>query len=99
MAGAELTDSVHPAEVVGSYLDQVIILHLVIVHVIVSILFILTANVVHIKLFVDLRDDQIKDRDDVGRIVLNLLVKVLIKLEDVIAVNVQHISIEFTHFL
>ena len=99
MAGAKLTDSVHPAEVVGSYLDQVVILHLVIVHVVVRVLLILPANVVHIQLFVDLRDDQIKDRDDVGRIVLNLLVKVLIKLEDVIAVNVQHISIKFTHFL
>ena len=99
MTGAKLADSVHPAEVVGSHLDQVVILHLVIVHVVVCILFILPANVVHIQLFVDLRDDQIKDRDDVGRIVLNLLVKVLIKLEDVIAVNVKHISIEFAHFL
>ena len=98
MAGAELADSVHPAEVVRSYLDQVVILHLVIVHVVVRILLILPANVVHIQLFVDLRDDQIKDRDDVGWIVLDLLVKVLIKLEDVIAVNVQHVSIEFAHF-
>ena len=99
MAGAKLANSVHLAEVVRSYLDQVVILHLIIVHVIVRILLILPANVVHIKLFVNLCDDQIKDRDDVGRIVLNLLVKVLIKLEDVIAVNVQHVSIELSHFL
>lgn len=99
MARPKLTDPVHLAEVVGSYLDQVIILHLVIVHVIVSILFILTANVVHIKLFVNLCDDQVKDRDDIRWIVLNLLVKVLIKLEDVIAVDIQHVAVKFTNFL
>ena len=99
MAGAKLADSVHPAEVVGSYLDQVVIFHLIIVHVVVCILFILPANVVHIELFVDLCDDQIEDRDDVGRIVLDLLVKVLIKLEDVIAVYIEHIAVKLSHFL
>ena len=88
MAGAELANSVHLAEVVRSYLDQVVILHLVIVHVVVGVLFILPANVVHIELFVNLCYDQIKDRDDVRRIVFNLLVKVLIKLEDVITVDI-----------
>ena len=99
MARPKLTDPVHLAEVVGSYLDQVIILHLVIVHVVVGVLFILPANVVHIELFVDLCDDQIEDRDDVGRIVLDLLVKVLIKLEDVITVDIQHIAVKLSHFL
>ena len=99
MARSELADSVDFTEVVWSYLDQVVILHLVIVHVVVRILFILPANVVHIKLFINLCDDQIKDRDDVGWIVLDLLVEVLIKLEDVIAVNVQHVSIKLSHFL
>ena len=99
MAGAELANPVHLAEIVRSNLDQVVILHLIIVHVVVRILFILPANVVHIKLFINLCDDQIKDRDDVGWIVLDLLVEVLIKLEDVIAVNVQHVSIKLSHFL
>ena len=88
MGRAKLADSVDFSEVVWSYLDQVVILHLVIVHVVVGVLFILPANVVHIELFVNLCDDQIKDRDNVGRIVLNLLVKVLIKLEDVITVDI-----------
>ena len=99
MGRSKLADSVDFTEVVWSNLDQVVILHLVIVHVIVGVLFILPANVVHIELFVNLCDDQIKDRDDVGRIVFNLLVKVLIKLEDVIAVDVQHVAVKFTHFL
>ena len=99
MAGAKLANSVHLTKIVRSYLDQVVILHLIIVHVVVRILFILPANVVHIELFVNLCDDQIKDRDDVGWIILNLLVKMLIKLEDVIAVNVQHVSIQLSHFL
>ena len=88
MGRSKLADSVDFTEVVWSYLDQVVILHLVIVHVVVGVLFILPANVVHIELFVNLCDDQIKDRDNVGRIVLNLLVKVLIKLEDVITVDI-----------
>ena len=99
MARSKLADSVDFTEVVGSYLDQVVILHLVIVHVVVGVLFILPANVVHIELFVDLCDDQIEDRDDVGRIVLDLLVKVLIKLEDVITVDIQHIAVKLSHFL
>ena len=99
MARPKLTDSVDFTEVVGSYLDQVVILHLVIVHVVVGVLFILPANVVHIELFVNLCDDQIKDRDDVRRIVLNLLVKVLIKLEDVITVDIKHIAVKLSHFL
>ena len=88
MGRSKLADSVDFTEVVRSHLDQVVILHLVIVHVVVGVLFILPANVVHIELFVNLCDDQIKDRDNVGRIVLNLLVKVLIKLEDVITVDI-----------
>ena len=88
MGRAKLADSVNFTEVVRSYLDQVVILHLVIVHVVVGVLFILPANVVNIELFVNLCDDQIKDWDDVGRIVFNLLVKVLIKLEDVITVDI-----------
>ena len=88
MGRSKLADSVDFTEVVWSHLDQVVILHLVIVHVVVGVLFILPANVVHIKLFVNLCDDQIKDWDDVGRIVFNLLVKVLIKLEDVITVDI-----------
>ena len=99
MARSKLADSVDFTEVVRSYLDQVVILHLVIVHVVVGVLFILPANVVHIELFVNLCDDQIKDRDDIGRIVLNLLVKVLIKLEDVITVDIQHIAVKLSHFL
>ena len=88
MGRSKLADSVDFTEVVWSHLDQVVILHLVIVHVVVGVLFILPANVVHIELFVNLCDDQIKDWDDVGRIVFNLLVKVLIKLEDVITVDI-----------
>ena len=57
MGRSKLADSVDFTEVVWSYLDQIVILHLVIVHVVVGVLFILPANVVHIELFVNLCDD------------------------------------------
>jgi len=81
---------------VGAHLNDLVAAKLVIVHH-VSILVVLTADVVHVKFFVDLRDHQIEDWDNVGGVVLNLPVKHLIELEHMVTVDVKDISIKFAH--
>lgn len=99
MVRAKLSDSVDFAKVVRTHLDDLIITELVIVHIVVSILVILSANVVHVQFFEDLRDDQIENGDDVCWVVLNLLIEHLIKLEDVVTINFKHVAIELSDFL
>lgn len=88
VSGAELSDSVHPAEVVRAHLNDLIVSKLIIVHVIVGVFLPLATDLVHIELFVYLSHNQIKDRDDVGWVVLDLTIEHLIELEDVVAVDV-----------
>ena len=66
-------------------------------HVLVLLL---TSNEnVHVKVFVAIRDHEIKDWNDIGWIINNLAVQTLIELEDVIAVNFEYILVEFTDLL
>jgi len=81
---------------VGAHLNDLVAAKLVIVHH-VSILVVLTSNVVHVEFLVNLRDHQIKDWDDVRRVVLDLPVKHLIELEHMVAVNVKDVSIKLAH--
>jgi hypothetical protein len=81
-----------------THLNNVIITELVIVHVVVSILLVLPAYVVHVELLVDLGDHQIEDRDDVCWVVLDLPIKHLVKLENVIAIDIEHVGVHLTDF-
>ena len=98
MAWAQLTDAEDLTKVVRSNLDDLVV-EFVISHELIGIVLSLTADVVHIKLLVDLGHHKIENGNDVRGVVLNLAVKHLIVLEDVIAVNVEDVSVEFTHFL
>lgn len=95
---SQLPDAVHSSKVMGTHLDNVIITELVIVHVVVSILLVLPANVVHVELLVDLGDHQIEDRDDVSGVVFDLPIEHLVELEYVVAVNIEHICVHLTDF-
>lgn len=80
----------------GTHLNDLVAAKLVIVHH-VSILVVLASDVVHVKFFVDLRDHQIEDWDDVRGVVLDLPVKHLIELEHMVAVDVEDVSIKLAH--
>ena len=99
MGWPKLADTVNSAKVVRADLDDLIVAVLIVVHVVVCVVIssLAAANVVHVQLFVDLGDHQIEDGDNVGRVVLNLAVERLIELEDVIAIDVKNVAIEFAH--
>ena len=81
-----------------SHLDDLIIAKLVVVHVVINfIVASLSTDLVHVELFIDLCDNKIKDRNDVGRVVLDLTVEHLIELEDMVAVNIEYVAIKFSH--
>ena len=98
MAWAQLADAEDLAKVVRSNLDDLVV-EFVVSHELIGIVLSLTADVVHIELLVDLGHHEIENGNDVRGVVLNLAVKHLIVLEDMIAVNVEDVSVEFTHFL
>lgn len=98
VAGAKLTDTEDSAQVVWSHLDDLVV-EFVVTHELVSIVLGLTTDVVHIELLVDLGHHEIENGNDIRRVVLNLAVKHLIILKDMVTVDVQHISVEFAHFL
>ncbi len=87
MGWSKLSDAVDFPEVVGTDLNDLIAAKLIIVHHI-GILVVLAANIVHVEFLVNLCDHKIKDWDDVCGIVLNLSVKHLIELKDMVTVNV-----------
>lgn len=95
----KLAKTVDFSEVVGSDLNDMLAAKLVVIHVVVSLLVILPANIVHVELLIDLGDHQIENGDNVGRVVLNLPVEHLVELEHMIAVYVKDISIKFAYFL
>ncbi len=96
MGWSKLSDAVDFSEVVGTNLNDLITAKFIVVHHI-SILVVLAANIVHVELLVNLCDHKIKDWDDVCGIVLDLPVKHLIELEDMVTVNVEDISVKFAH--
>jgi len=96
---AKLSDSVDFAKVVRAHLDDLVITELIVVHVVVSILVVLSTDVVHVQLFEDLRDDQIENGDNVGWVILDLPVKHLIKLEHMVTINFEHVAVELSDFL
>ena len=99
MRWSQLSDPVNLAEVVRSDLDNVITAKLVIVHRIVILLVILPADIVHVKLLVNLSDNQIENGNDISRIVLDLPVQQLIELEQVITVDIENVAVKLTDFL
>jgi hypothetical protein len=82
----ELSDSVDFPEVVRTDLDNLLASFIVVHHV--GVLVVLAANIVHVKLLVNLSDHQIENWDNVGRVVFKLPVNHLIELENVVAVDV-----------
>ena len=77
-----------------------IVVVVIIVHVVVWVLVAgaaWAADIVHVELFVHLGHDQIENWDDVGRVVLDLAVKHLIELENVVTVDVQTVAIKLAH--
>ena len=99
MRWAKFTNSIDLAKVVRSNLNDVLATKLIVIHIVVSFLVILTANIVHIELLVDLSHHQIEDWDNISGVILNLSVKHLVKLKDVVAVDVEDVAIKVTHFL
>lgn len=95
---AKLTDAEDFSEVVRANLDDLIVAELIVVHVVVSVVA-LSANVVHVELFKNLCHNKIENGDDIGGVVLDLSVKHLIELEDMVAVDIEHVAIQLTHFL
>ena len=98
VVGSKFANAEDFTEVVRANLDDLIVAELIIVHVVI-ILLVLSTNVVHVKLLKDLRYDEIENGDDIRRVVLDLSVKHLIELEDVVAIDVEHVSIQLSHFL
>ena len=84
-----------------THLNNLVIAELIIVHIVVGFLVVLagTANVVHVELLEDLRDDKIENRNDIGRVVFDLPIQHLIELEDMIAVDFKDVSIELADLL
>jgi len=89
----EFSDAVGLAQVVGTHLDEDIFLLLSVDHVL------LATKLVHVQFLVDLRDNEIKDRNQVRWVVFNLAVELWVIRVDVAAVNVEHLKFHGTHFL
>ena len=81
--------------------DLVVLLDIIELHLLVIISTILSnaANIVDIKLFIELSHDKIKDRNDISRVVYNLPVETLIELEEMVTVDVKDIQVQVSHFL
>jgi len=99
VVGAELANAEDLAKVMRADLNDLVVAELIIVHVVVSVLVILPANVVHVELLEDLCDNQIENGNDIGGVILYLPVKHLIELEDMVAIDVKHVAIQLSHFL
>jgi len=87
----EFSDAVGLAQVVGTHLDEDIFLLLSVDHVL------LATKLVHVQFLVDLRDNEIKDRNQVRWVVFNLAVELWVICIDVAAVNVKDLHLHFTH--
>lgn len=98
MLWTQFSDPIYFPEVVRPDLDDCVqVLILFELHILIFLL--ATNENVHVELFVNLCNNEIEDWDDIGWVIYNLAVQTLIELEDMIAVNLQHILVEFTDFL
>ena len=102
MIRSKLTDPIDFAQIMRTHLNNLVISELIIVHVEISVLVVwpaCAADIVHVELFEDLGDDEIENGNDVRRVVLDLTIKHLIKLEHMVTVDLEDITVELADFL
>ena len=101
MVWAQFSDSVDLPQVVRPHLNDLVEFSIFIHKLIIHVLVFSFSESVHVegKISVRLGHHEIKDWNDICWIVNNLAVQLLIKLEDVITVNFEHILVKLPNLL